>query len=48
MIEYNINLLQNLNRAPETAEYSKDMFKSHDGYTGSMATPGAGKFDAKQ
>ncbi|MBP3621392.1 MAG: flagellar protein FlgN [Lachnospiraceae bacterium] len=27
MIEYNINLLQNLNRAPETAEYSKDMFR---------------------
>ncbi len=27
MIEYNINLLQNLNRAPETAEYSRDMFK---------------------
>ena len=26
MIEYNINLLQNLSRAPETAEYSKDMF----------------------
>ncbi|MCM1272710.1 MAG: flagellar protein FlgN [Clostridium sp.] len=48
MIEYNINLLQNLNRAPETAEYSKDMFKGHDGYTGSAAVPGAGKFDAKQ
>ncbi len=28
MIEYNINLLQNLNRAPETAEYSRDMFKN--------------------
>lgn len=27
MIEYNINLMQNLNRAPETAEYSRDMFK---------------------
>ena len=27
MIEYNINLIQNLNRAPETAEYSKDMFR---------------------
>lgn len=27
MIEYNINLLQNLNRAPETAEYSRDMFR---------------------
>ena len=28
MIEYNINLMQNLNRAPETAEYSRDMFKN--------------------
>lgn len=27
MIEYNINLIQNLDRAPETAEYSRDMFK---------------------
>ncbi len=27
MIEYNINLLQNLNRAPETAEYTRDMFR---------------------
>ena len=27
MIEYNINLLQNINRAPETAEYSKEMFR---------------------
>lgn len=25
MIEYNIQLLQNLDRAPETAEYSRDM-----------------------
>ena len=32
MIEYNINLLQNLNRAPETAEYSKDMFRQTNGY----------------
>ena len=32
MIEYNINLLQNLNRAPETAEYSKDMFKGGAAY----------------
>ncbi|MDE6025309.1 MAG: flagellar protein FlgN [Lachnospiraceae bacterium] len=48
MIEYNINLLQNLNRAPETAEYSRDMFKGHDGYTGSTTGPDAGKFDAKQ
>ena len=28
MIEYNINLIQNLDRAPETAEYSRDMFKN--------------------
>lgn len=27
MIEYDINLLQNLNRAPETAEYNRDMFR---------------------
>ncbi|MCM1083016.1 MAG: flagellar protein FlgN [Clostridium sp.] len=46
MLEYNINLLQNLNRAPETAEYSKDMFKGHDGYAG--AGEPSGKFDAKQ
>lgn len=46
MLEYNINLLQNLNRAPETAEYSKDMFKGHDGYA--SAGEAAGKFDAKQ
>lgn len=46
MVEYSINLLQNLNRAPETAEYSRDMFKGHDGYAGAGET--AGKFDAKQ
>ncbi|MDD6327608.1 MAG: flagellar protein FlgN [Lachnospiraceae bacterium] len=39
MITYNINLLQNLNRAPETAEYSKDMFKG--------ATRGNGGFDTR-
>lgn len=27
MIEYDINLLQNLNRAPETAEYNREMFR---------------------
>ncbi len=27
MIEYNINLIQNLDRAPETAEYTRDMFR---------------------
>lgn len=45
MIEYNINLLQNLNRAPETAEYSKDMFRQKGGYQDRMATE---SFDAKQ
>ena len=28
MIEYNINLMQNMNRAPETAEYSREMFRN--------------------
>ena len=46
MIEYNINLLQNLNRAPETAEYSKDMFRGQGGYSTGMDMPG--KFDTKQ
>ncbi len=46
MIEYNINLLQNLNRAPETAEYSKDMFRGQGGYVAGMDMPG--KFDTKQ
>lgn len=45
MIEYNINLLQNLNRAPETAEYSKDMFRGQGGYGTGMGNPG--KFDTK-
>lgn len=47
MIEYNINLLQNLNRAPETAEYSREMFRNQGGYAGGVADS-AGKFDAKQ
>lgn len=34
MIEYNINLIQNLNRAPETAEYTRDMFKGAGRYLG--------------
>lgn len=46
MIEYNINLLQNLNRAPETAEYSKDMFRGQGGYGAQGSMPG--KFDTKQ
>jgi flagellar biosynthesis/type III secretory pathway chaperone len=45
MIEYNINLLQNINRAPETAEYSRDMFRGN-AHSGQEAP--AGKFDAKQ
>lgn len=46
MIEYNINLLQNINRAPETAEYSKDMFRGAKMQgTQDVST---GKFDAKQ
>lgn len=47
MIEYNINLLQNLNRAPETAEYTKDMFKGAGNYAGNTV-PMRGKFDTKQ
>ncbi len=47
MIEFNINLLQNLNRAPETAEYSKDMFRGAGNYAGNTV-PMAGKFDTKQ
>ncbi|MGN0436850.1 MAG: flagellar protein FlgN [Wujia sp.] len=47
MIEYNINLLQNLNRAPETAEYSKSMFKNTAGYQGDSSAS-SGNFDAKQ
>jgi len=48
MIEYNINLLQNLNRAPETAEYTKDMFRGQGGYSGGMDMQQPGKFDTKQ
>ena len=47
MIDYNINLLQNLNRAPETAEYSKDMFKGNGAYNNSMG-PAVKNFDTKQ
>ena len=48
MIEYNINLLQNLNRAPETAEYSKDIFKGRgEAYGGTTDSP-MGRFDTKQ
>lgn len=49
MIEYNINLLQNLNRAPETAEYSKDMFKgNNNSYNNSFGGTANKKFDTKQ
>lgn len=47
MIEYNINLLQNLNRAPETAEYTKDMFKSAGRYSGGADMPVTGGFDMR-
>jgi flagellar biosynthesis/type III secretory pathway chaperone len=47
MIEYNINLLQNMNRAPETAEYSREMFRGRGNAYGGQESP-AGKFDAKQ
>lgn len=43
MIEYNINLMQNLNRAPETAEYSREIFKGNGAYAGAPDQPG--RFD---
>ena len=45
MIEYNINLMQNLNRAPETAVYSKEMFKGNAAYAGGADVPG--RFDVQ-
>lgn len=47
MIEYNINLLQNLNRAPETAEYTKDMFKGAGKYLGANDVSVTGGFDTR-
>ncbi|MDD6135766.1 MAG: flagellar protein FlgN [Lachnospiraceae bacterium] len=47
MITYNINLLQNLNRAPETAEYTRDMFRGAGRYQGSETIPATGSFDTK-
>ncbi len=47
MIEYNINLMQNLNRAPETAEYTKDMFRGSGSYAGNTTMINAQKFDSK-
>ena len=47
MIGYNIALLQNINRAPETAEYTKDMFKGAGSYSGNSTMPASGRFDAK-
>lgn len=46
MITYNITLLQNLNRAPETAEYTRDMFRGAGKYQGTDGMP-AGRFDTK-
>lgn len=48
MIDYNINLLQNLNRAPETAEYSKDMFKGNNNSYSNSFGASTKKFDTKQ
>ena len=45
MIEYNINLMQNLNRAPKTAEYSREMFKGNGAYAGAPDQPG--RFDVQ-
>ena len=47
MIEYNNNLLQNLNRAPATAEYTKDMFKGAGKYSGGTDMPVTGGFDTR-
>lgn len=47
MINYSINLLQNIDRAPETAEYSKDMFKGRKGGYGDTASVTSGSFDSK-
>lgn len=46
MITYNINLLQNLNRAPETAEYTRDMFRGAGKYQGTDGMS-SGRFDTK-
>jgi len=46
MISYNINLLQNLNRAPETAEYTKEMFRGAGKSYGADA-PSTSGFDTK-
>ena len=48
MIEYNINLMQNLTRAPETAEYSKDMFRKNSNYSGATTMERTGNFDTSQ
>ena len=47
MINYSINLLQNIDRAPETAEYSKDMFKGRKGGYGDTTSVTSGSFDSK-
>lgn len=43
MIEFDLNLMQSMKRAPETANYNKGAYN-----TGSIMGTGAGKFDAKQ
>lgn len=43
MIEFDLNLMQAMKRAPETANYNKGAYN-----TGSIMGVGAGKFDAKQ
>jgi len=43
MVEFDMNLLQSVKRAPETANYNKGAYN-----TGSIMGPTAGSFDAKQ
>ena len=43
MVAFDINLLQSLRRAPETANYNKGALNA-----GNVMSPQAGKFDAKQ
>mgnify|MGYP002516953917 CR=1 FL=1 len=43
MVTFDLNLLQGLKRAPETANYNKGALNA-----GSVMSPNSGKFDAKQ
>lgn len=43
MVEFDLNLMQAMKRAPETANYNRGAYN-----TGSIMGTGAGKFDAKQ